>query len=112
MFYFILKGGPGQSFEERLPDFPDVEADQVHPPWLQHKRRRLYDVLGKNIEYAEVFESDAYHSDRRRIQAAELGMMQRQCIERQRFRSCTVTGRIRVDEKIQDESIMWFGDDA
>ena len=49
-FYFFLKGGPGQSFrvEERLPDFPDVEADQVHPLWLQHKRRRLYDVLGKN----------------------------------------------------------------
>ena len=34
------------------------------------------------------------------------------CIKRQRFRSCTVTGRTRVDEKIQDESIVWFGDDA
>ena len=57
--------------------FPDVEADQIHPLWLQHKHRRLYDGLGGNIEHAEVFESDAYHSNRRKIiQAEGLGTMQ------------------------------------
>ena len=56
--------------------------------WLQHGCRRLYHVLGRNIEHAEVFEPDAYRSNRCRIQAEGLGSMQGQCIELPKIRPC------------------------
>ena len=56
--------------------------------WLQHGCRRLYHVLGRNIEHAEVFEPDAYRSNRCRIQAEGLGSMQGRCIELPKFRPC------------------------